>query len=173
MIIYSQSQSHYESAKSKLKAGDLCFIGDEKKIIFHKNAKGEGAVVYEGTDTDTNTEVVKYIKAAVGIANTLDYDLSDYISSENSFIVRNIYKKPASDLTGDTISTDANSILFVNTCPKDDNLHYYNAILFTHNGSIYTGKTNKTNLKDLQGNLKRLAFYSELSDYSLATHTHD
>jgi hypothetical protein len=51
MIIYSQSQSHYESAKSKLKAGDLCFIGDEKKIIFHKNAKGEGAVSYDGSIT--------------------------------------------------------------------------------------------------------------------------
>jgi hypothetical protein len=50
MIIYSQSQSHYESAKSKLKAGDLCFIGDEKKIIFHKSAEGGDPVVYEGTD---------------------------------------------------------------------------------------------------------------------------
>jgi hypothetical protein len=47
MIIYSQSQSHYESAKSKLKAGDLCFIGDEKKIIFHKSAEGGDPVVYD------------------------------------------------------------------------------------------------------------------------------
>jgi hypothetical protein len=51
MIIYSQSQSHYESAKSKLKAGDLCFIGDEKKIIFHKDSGGNSTITYDGSIT--------------------------------------------------------------------------------------------------------------------------
>jgi hypothetical protein len=171
MIIYSQSQSHYESAKSKLKAGDLCFIGDEKKIIFHKKDKGENSVIYEGTDS--TADVVNYIKAAVGLVKDLDYDLSDHVNSGNSFIVRNIYKSPATDLTGDTMTSDANSILFINSCPKYNTDHYYNAIFFAHNGNIYTGKTNTTNLKDLQGKLKRLAYFSELSDYSLTTHTHD
>jgi hypothetical protein len=93
MIIYSQSQSHYESAKSKLKAGDLCFIGDEKKIIFHKSDKGEGAVSYEGTDSVTN--VVNYIKAVKGLEAGIDHDLSEYTNSENSFIIRNLYKEAA------------------------------------------------------------------------------
>jgi hypothetical protein len=93
MIIYSQSQSHYESAKSKLKAGDLCFIGDERKIIFHKSAEGKDAIIYEGTDS--TTDVVNYIKAAISLGSGIDHDISSYINSENSFIVRNLMKEAA------------------------------------------------------------------------------
>jgi hypothetical protein len=38
---------------------------------------------------------------------------------------------------------------------------------------MYTCKTGTSNVKDLKGNLNKLAFTSDLNNYALTTHTHD